>query len=253
MRNDIHREFDEHTDDPHPALRSAIRAQLEAGRSVGPGFYRFAPFAAAAAVVLLVMGTGYYALTHGSPVQPVPGASNPSPSASPSATTEPTPAPSPTPTSTLPAVTYTCTTQTGGDANSLAPAQMPNVVDVRVGSASGYDRFVIQFDGTVPQYTVTPQGSSSFVEDGSGRTFQLQGSAGLRIVVRNSSSNDVQGVQTYSGPNDFKPGSPVLKEARNMGDFERVYTWGLGLGAPNCFRAYTLTGPDRLVVDVQAP
>ena len=27
----------------------------------------------------------------------------------------------------------------------------------------------------------------------------------------------------------------------------------LGLGAPNCFRAYTLTGPDRLVIDIQTP
>ena len=257
MRNDIHREFDEHTDDPHPALRSAIRAQLESGRNVRPGFYRFAPFAAAAAVVLLVMGTGYYALTHGSPGKPVPGGGNPSPSASTSATSEPSPtpslAPSPTPTATVPAVSYSCSAQSGGDVNSVAPASTPQVTSVRVGTASGYDRFVIQFDGTVPQYTVTPQGSSSFMEDASGRTFQLQGSAGLGIVVHNSSAYSLAGAPTYSGPNDFKPGYPVLKEARNMGDFERVYKWGLGLGAPNCFRAYTLTGPDRLVVDIQSP
>jgi hypothetical protein len=252
MRNDIHREFDEHTDDPHPALRSAIRAQLEAGRNVRPGFYRFAPFAAAAAVVLLVMGTGYYALTHGSPGKPVPSAGEPSPSASTSVTSEPSPtpslAPSPSPTATVPAVSYTCTTQTGGDANSGA-----DVTDVRVGTATGYDRFVIQFNGAAPQYTVTPQGSSSFMEDGSGRTFQLQGSAGLKVVVRNTSGASYSGPQTYFGLNDFKPGFPVLKEARNMGDYERVYTWGLGLGGPNCFRAYTLTSPDRLVVDIQSP
>ena len=246
MRNDVRRAFDEHTEDPHPALRSAIRAQLEAGRTVRPGFYRLAPFAAAAAVLLLVMGSGYYVLTHGSPGQPAPAGGNPSPSASASPTSEPSAAPSPT--STLPAAAYTCTTLTGGDANSGT-----NVTDVRVGTSSGYDRFVIQFNGPVPQYTITPQGSSSFMEDGSGRVIQLKGSSGLKVVVRNTSGASYSGPQTYFGPNDFRPGFPVLKEARNVGDYERVYTWGLGLGAANCFRAYLLAGPDRLVIDVQSP
>src|SRR5436853_578219 len=81
-----------------------------------------------------------------------PAGGNPSPAASASPTSEASAAPSPT--STLPAAAYTCTTLTGGDSNSGT-----NVTDVRVGTSSGYDRFVIQFNGPVPQYTITPQGS----------------------------------------------------------------------------------------------
>jgi hypothetical protein len=221
---------------------------VEAGRTSRSGFYRLAPVAAAAAVLLLAVGSGYYVLTHGSPGQPVPAGGNPPPSPSPSATLQPSPVASETPVYTQTPVTYICTTMSGGAASSSA-----NVTDVRVGTASGYDRFVIQFDGPVPQYTITPQGSSSFMEDASGRNFQLQGTAGLRVVVHNTSAHSVGGAATYSGANEFKPGYAVLKEARNMGDFERTYTWGLGLGAPNCYRAFTLSGPDRLVIDIQAP
>ena len=32
----------------------------------------------------------------------------------------------------------------------------------------------------------------------------------------------------------------------------RDVTWGLGVAHPSCFRAFTLSGPSRLVVDVQA-
>lgn len=256
MRNDIHREFDEHTDDPHPALRSAIRAQLEVGRNVRPGFYRFAPFAAAAAVVLLVMGTGYYALTHGSPVQTAPvGVGTPTPAASPAASPSPAISPSPSPTavpSNLPA--FACTSLSGGGKSMPAPPDpTPNVTDVRVGTASGYDRIVIEFDAAVPAYSVTPQDSSSFRTDASYQLLQLQGSSGVRIVVHGASGLDTSGKQTFTGSQDVKPGYSVLKEARQVGDFERVFSWGLGLSGPNCIRAFTLTGPDRLVVDIQTP
>jgi hypothetical protein len=248
MRNDIRRAIDEHTEDPHPALRSAIRAQLEAGRTARPGFYRLAPLAVAAAVLLLVTGSGYYLLSRNSPGQPVPAGGNPSSTASPTATPEPSPSASATPVYTQTTGTFACTAILGGDPNSSA-----NVTDVRVGTATGYDRFVIQFDGPVPQFKVTPQASSSFMGDASGRNLQLQGSKGLRVVVHNASAQNLSGAQTYSGPNDFQPGFPALKEARNVGDFERTYTWGLGVEGSGCFKFLTLSGPDRLVIDVQAP
>ena len=247
MRDDVRRAFDEHTDDPHPALRSAIRAQLEAGRTPRPGFYRLAPLAAAAAVFLLVMGSGYYLLSHNSPGKPVPVAGNPSPSSSPSQAPVPSPSPSETPIYTQTTETFTCTTVSGGDAGST-----PNVTDVRVGTADGYDRFVIEFDGPVPQYTITPQDSSSFMGDASGQTLQLGGSRGLKVVVHNSSARSLSGTQTYSGSNDFKPGYQALKEARNVGDFERTYSWGLGVDGSGCFHAFTLTGADRLVIDIKS-
>jgi hypothetical protein len=120
------------------------------------------------------------------------------------------------------------------------------ITDVRTGQHDGYDRFVIEFSGPVPGYKVERMASSSQTEDASGRTVQLAGAASLRVAT-----NPAQAYGTYSGSTDLTPGYGVLKEARQMGDFEGVNSWGLGLGRPNCFRAFTLTSPSRLVIDIQ--
>ena len=106
---------------------------------------------------------------------------------------------------------------------------------------------MIQFDGPVPAYDVVPQSSAMFHLDPSGQRVTLAGSAGLAVAVQGARS-----AGSYTGSTDQKPaGTAVLKEARQTGDFEGVVHWGLGLSHASCFRAFTLTGPSRLVVDVQ--
>ena len=117
---------------------------------------------------------------------------------------------------------------------------------VRAAAQSGLDRFVIEFGGPVPQYEVKPQASARFVQDPSGQSVSLDGSAGLSVTVHNAQSHG-----SYSGSTDLRPALKELREARQLGDFEGVVSWGLGLTRANCFRAYVLTGPSRLVIDVQ--
>lgn len=136
---------------------------------------------------------------------------------------------------------FACTEATGSGSKQV------NVVKARAGSASGYDRFVLEFDGAVPTYSVMATGSASFIEDGSGRTLQLAGSNGILIRVWNSAAS-----RSFAGATDVTYGYPMLKESRRTGDYEGYVSWGLGLSGPGCFRAFTLTKPDRLVVDVQA-
>jgi hypothetical protein len=57
----------------------------------------------------------------------------------------------------------------------------------------------------------------------------------------------------YNGPIDFKTGYPVLLEARQVQDFEGTVQWGLGLSKTACYRAFFLTNPYRLVIDIQTP
>jgi hypothetical protein len=76
----------------------------------------------------------------------------------------------------------------------------------------------------------------------------LQGSNGLRIVFHGASANG-----SYSASQDLKAGLSVLKEAEQIGDFEAVLSWGVGLSHPSCIRAFPLSTPTRLVVDVQTP
>ena len=250
MRDDIRRAFEEMTEPPHPALRSALRTRLAAGVSRAPSSgWRFAAAGVMVAVLALAVFGGYNLLSGGGgPFVPQPAG----PTASPSDAASPTPVPSPTDTpspnasaSGLPA--FACASLAGGDGASKA-----NVTGVRVGPASGYDRFVIDFDGPVPAFTITPQDSTAFMQDATGATLQLLGSSGVKVVVRGASGTDLNGRQTFTGSTDLKPGYLVLKEARQTGDFERVFSWGLGLSQPACLRVLTLTGPDRLVIDMQS-
>jgi len=142
------------------------------------------------------------------------------------------------PPATLPG--FSCAQQYGGNGQATMST-------ARVGAQSGYDRFVIEFNGPVPQYDVAPLSSATFVRDPSGIPVTLAGSAGLEVTLRGAQANG-----TYSGPTDQRPsGTAVLREARQTGDFEGVVHWGLGLSRASCFRAFTLTGPSRLVIDIQ--
>src|SRR5207248_5407119 len=98
-------------------------------------------------------------------------------------------------------------------------------------------------------FTVTRQNNPDFTGDASGQPFNLQGSGGVRVVVQGASSMSPTWAQ-----ND-KPGYPELKEAQQTGNFEGVFSWGLGVAAPDgrCLRTMILTGPDRLVLDFQQP
>jgi hypothetical protein len=140
---------------------------------------------------------------------------------------------------------FTCTNKSGGIAN--APG---TVAAIRVAHHDGYDRLVFEFGpsaaGAVPQYELTRQSSATFIRDASGQPVKLDGSAGIRTVLRNSDIAD--GV-----PSDLKPGLPEIREVVNIGNFERVVSYGIGLKDAACFRALELSGPTRLVIDVQTP
>jgi len=122
---------------------------------------------------------------------------------------------------------FTCTDKSGGV--SGAPA---TVYDVRIAHHDGYDRLVIGFptSNTMPQYQL----------------ISLDGSAGIRAVLRNA---DI----APGAPTDLKPELPAIREVAQIGNFERVVSYGVGLATPACFRVLELSGPTRLVIDVQTP
>src|SRR5436305_2923139 len=138
---------------------------------------------------------------------------------------------------------FTCTDKSGGAASATG-----TVTGIRIAHHDGYDRLVIDFSsGTtaVPQYDLT-QNSSTVVRDASGQSVTLEGSAGIRAVLRNS--DIASGV-----PSDLKPRLPEIREIANIGNFERVVSYGVGLKTAACYRVLELSGPTRLVIDVQTP
>jgi hypothetical protein len=150
----------------------------------------------------------------------------------------PPPITPPTPPGTkLPA--FACADVTGGSPG------IANVTAVRVRQEGTFDRFVLQFDSSVPLYTVKQQAKPVFTQSPSGQSITLSGTAGALIQVHTAS----QGA-TYSGTTDFTQANfAVLKEAHVIEDFEGYVAWGLGLGSPACLRVFTLSDPPRLVID----
>ena len=155
-----------------------------------------------------------------------PAASASSPEATPAAGTPTTQPAAPAP---LPG--YSCTAQTGGGSGQAT------ITTARAGAQSGYDRFVVEFSGGVPKFEVQPQDSAGFSQAG------LLGSAGLTVTLKNTTSG--------GGPTDLRPGLRVIREAKVLSNSGGTVQWGIGLAYASCFHSWVLSGPSRLVVDVQ--
>jgi hypothetical protein len=145
----------------------------------------------------------------------------------------------PQPTAQLPAG-FTCADASGGSEQAGS-----NVVGVRIGQHDGYDRLVIEFSGAIPSYKVQLRSRTSFTDSPRGQTVTLSGTNGVLVVV-----HPVLNWTSYSGPFAFKPDFPVLREARQIENFEGYQQWALGIQGTPCLRVTTLASPPRLVVDV---
>jgi len=158
----------------------------------------------------------------------------PTPTVAPSATPAPTPTPAP-----LPPAGFAYRNFSGGSTSAGSA-----VTDVRVGSHDGYDRFVIEFAGTIPGYSITRQ-STSFEASPSSQPFTLEGDTGVLIRVQ-----PVADWTSYRSPTAFQPKFPYLRQARMAENFEAVQQWALGVDGKASLRVYELSSPSRLVVDV---
>jgi hypothetical protein len=123
----------------------------------------------------------------------------------------------------------------------------PVLVDVRAGSHQGFDRVVFEFDGAVPEHTVSYV--DRLVEDGTGDPVSLSGSADLEVVFRGANAHREDGSPTVS-PRRFSPNLTAVKEIAQTGDFEAVVSYGIGVDQRRPLKVFTLSEPSRLVVDV---
>jgi len=157
-------------------------------------------------------------------------------------TSSPTPNPSPA----LPAG-FKCRNFVGGASHApdWGPAG-PTVTAIRIGGHSDFNRFVMQFDGTVPAYKVTRQSRPIFTEDPKGTVVRLKGNHGVLVTVK------PENWTAYTGPAHMVPTLAFIREARMVQNFEGTMQWGLGILGNPCLRVTTLTNPPRLVVDVAA-
>ena len=123
----------------------------------------------------------------------------------------------------------------------------PTLVDVRAGRHPGVDRVVFEFQGAVPEHRVGYV--DQLVRDGSGRPVAVAGAADLEVVFQGANAHTAAGAPTVS-PRRFSPGLTAVKEVAQIGDFEAVVSYGIGLDRRRPLTVSTLSGPSRLVIDV---
>jgi hypothetical protein len=225
--------FDSISGSPDPALSERVRSALvEAPEQRGPVW-----IGALAATVIAVILVGI--LLVGNPLNrgQVPGGggnATPSPSA-------PTASPSPT------GAPFDCAVGSSTLTNQVAPPTA--LIDaVRTGSHAGYDRLTIEFqNGTTGTIKLVPQANTRFITDPKGDTVTLAGKYGLLVRIAGADNHTA-----FVGSTDIKsPNFPGILEVRQIGDFEGVVQWAVGLSSSPCIRTDILSAPTRLVIDIQ--
>lgn len=133
---------------------------------------------------------------------------------------------------------------------AAAPAgaqSAPTLTDVRAGGHTGFDRVVFEFRGAVPTHRV--RYVDQLTQDGSGRPVSVAGAADLEVVFQGANAHQQDGAPTIS-PRRFSTGLPAVKEVAQIGDFEAVVSYGIGVDRKRPLKVSTLSNPSRLVIDV---
>ena len=130
-----------------------------------------------------------------------------------------------------------------------SPSTSPVVTAIRVGHHAGYDRVVIQLKGRTPGFDV--KYVTSLHADPSDAVVNLLGPASLQFVVTPAAGFTSSGHSTLTTPERTKWRLDEVRETAVIGDFEGVFTVGVGLARRAPFRVLTMQNPTRIVVDIR--
>jgi hypothetical protein len=128
---------------------------------------------------------------------------------------------------------------------------LPVLTGVRTGTHPGFERLTVDFGdgGGLPGYRLEYV-DRPLHECGSGRQVFPVGDAWLELHLEPAAAHTEAGEATL-GARESAVDGPVLRRIYRTCDFEGVVVLVLALDAPNPFRAFTLSAPRRLVVDIQ--
>jgi hypothetical protein len=134
-------------------------------------------------------------------------------------------------------------------ASAAAQPAVPTLVGIRAAHHPTFDRIVFDFSGGLPagrEVGYVP----ALVGDPSGLPVPVAGRAILQVRLEQAQAHDEAGRVT--APDRVAFGLPNIVTAVRSGDFEAVTTYGIGLAMQQPFRVFTLTNPERVVIDVDA-
>lgn len=137
-------------------------------------------------------------------------------------------------------------------ANASAGAFL-SPVNMRFGVHDGYDRIVLDLEGTgqpgwLSRYVDVPRA------EGSGEPVALEGAAYLQTTVKGVVYPTEVGAKEYAGPQRFQPTSGgVVEEVVYGSIFEGQVDVYIGLSSQQPFRVFLLEDPTRIVIDIYHP
>jgi hypothetical protein len=141
---------------------------------------------------------------------------------------------------------FSCDTTLEGGEDGFA-----HLIDVAHGTHDGYDRVTFTYqEDSIPSYTVE-SAHAPFYRDPIGTPIDVAGASVFLITIVGGTRQADNGTSTYYGPVNFEPGYEQIVQLVESGDFEATSAWYLGLNGGECLRAFTLTDPTRIVIDVQ--
>jgi hypothetical protein len=141
-------------------------------------------------------------------------------------------------------------TQAGRSSNLPHRATQPTapvLVDIRAGTHPGYDRVVFEFRGGLPAER-SLRYVDQLITDPQGIPLWIAGGAILSLRLFPAQAHTATGAPTTSGRIGFA--TPNVIQVARSGDFEAVLGHGIGVARKSRARMFTLTGPSRVVIDI---
>ena len=126
------------------------------------------------------------------------------------------------------------------------------LVAVRTGRHSGFERVVFEFRGPAPGYLIRYVPKVTLGE--SDETVRLPGRAFLQVSFLQARAHqlDDPNVATFDGPETLTPRYPVMRQLTMANDWEGEVRFGVGLTRKAGFRVLRLDDPTRVAVDLAA-
>ncbi|RSN29673.1 hypothetical protein DL990_26235 [Amycolatopsis sp. WAC 01416] len=134
---------------------------------------------------------------------------------------------------------------------SAAAQQIPTMTNIRTGQNPGFDRIVLDLTAG-PAPAVRYDLVDELIADGSGEIVWLTGEYFIAVTATPAAAHDDAGNPTYPGPQKFR-----TRALRNVmavavtGDYEGTLSIGLGVRSRTPVTVFTLTSPNRVVIDVR--
>lgn len=134
----------------------------------------------------------------------------------------------------------------------MASAQStPTLSNIRTGQHPGFNRVVLDLSGLPTEHRVREV--TAVANCGSGNPISMPGSNEiLEVVLIGAAAHDDNGNPTYTGSRNFA--TPNLDNVRRVAltcDFEATLGVAVGYNNTNSWhRVFTLTSPNRVVIDI---